>query len=102
MECTTFIHKVCHAESVSCNAVNAMVEIPADPRALLELPEASGEAMTKEKSTFIHNVFHAGSVSHNAGNAMVGISPYRRTPLELPVAAGEALTVKKFYNSDND
>jgi hypothetical protein len=83
MECTTVIHKVCHAESVSCNAGNAMVEIPADTRALLELPEASGEAMTKEKSTFIHNVFHAAIDSHNAGNAMVMIPADTRALLEL-------------------
>jgi hypothetical protein len=45
------------------------IGIPTDTRAMLELPEASGEAMTKG----IHNVCHAGSVSHNAGNAMVEI-----------------------------
>jgi hypothetical protein len=42
----TFVHNVCHAGSVSHNAGNAMVWIPGDTRALLELPEASGEAMT--------------------------------------------------------
>jgi len=56
MEYTTFIHNVCHAGSDSHNAWNAMVEIPTDPRALLELPEASGEAMTNG----MHNVYPQG------------------------------------------
>jgi hypothetical protein len=49
---TNGIHNVCHAGSVSHNAGNAKLEIPTDPRAMLELPEAmTNEADKRNRQT---------------------------------------------------
>jgi hypothetical protein len=51
IEHTTIIRNVCHAGSVSYTVRNDSVGVPAGTRVLLELPEAWGEAMTKETDT---------------------------------------------------